>query len=117
MKFLHLADLHLGKRVNGFDLLEDQRYILEQVLALCDEHDVEAVLLAGDIYDAPVPPAAACTLLDWFLTHPEAHAALRRQAAESAEQFSAQQFAQRVERIYQMQLARRPACRAQGVSA
>ena len=87
MKFLHLADLHLGKRVNGFDLLEDQRYILEQVLALCDEHDVEAVLLAGDIYDAPVPPAAACTLLDWFLTHPEAHAALRRQAAESAEQF------------------------------
>lgn len=68
MKFLHLADLHLGKRVNGFDLLEDQRYILEQVLALCDEHDAEAVLLAGDIYDAPVPPAAACTLLDWFLT-------------------------------------------------
>ena len=56
MKFLHLADLHLGKRVNGFDLLEDQRYILEQVLALCDEHDAEAVLLAGDIYDAPVPP-------------------------------------------------------------
>lgn len=68
MKFLHLADLHLGKRVNGFDLLEDQRFILEQVLALCDEHDVEAVLLAGDIYDAPVPPASACTLLDWFLT-------------------------------------------------
>ena len=68
MKFLHLADLHLGKRVNGFDLLEDQRYILEQVLALCDECGAEAVLLAGDIYDAPVPPAAACTLLDWFLT-------------------------------------------------
>lgn len=68
MKFLHLADLHLGKRVNGFDLLEDQRYILEQVLALCDDHGAEAVLLAGDIYDAPVPPAAACTLLDWFLT-------------------------------------------------
>ena len=66
MKFLHLADLHLGKRVNGFDLLEDQRYILEQVLALCDDHGAEAVLLAGDIYDAPVPPAAACTLLDWF---------------------------------------------------
>ena len=68
MKFLHLADLHLGKRVNGFDLLEDQRYILEQVLGLCDDNGVEAVLLAGDIYDAPVPPAAACTLLDWFLT-------------------------------------------------
>ena len=68
MKLLHLADLHLGKRVNGFDLLEDQRYILEQVLGLCDDQGVEAVLLAGDIYDAPVPPAAACTLLDWFLT-------------------------------------------------
>ena len=68
MRFLHLADLHLGKRVNGFDMLEDQRFILEQVLALCQEHGVEAVVLAGDIYDAPVPPAAACTLLDWFLT-------------------------------------------------
>lgn len=68
MKFLHLADLHLGKRVNGFDLLEDQRYILEEILALCDDQGVEAVVVAGDIYDAPVPPAAACTLLDWFLT-------------------------------------------------
>ncbi len=68
MKFLHLADLHLGKRVNGFDMLEDQRFILEQILSLCEKHGVEAVLLAGDIYDTPVPPAAACTLLDWFLT-------------------------------------------------
>ena len=68
MKFLHLADLHLGKRVNGFDMLEDQRFILEQLLTLCDKHGVEAVVLAGDIYDTPVPPAAACTLLDWFLT-------------------------------------------------
>ena len=68
MKFLHLADLHLGKRVNGFDFLEDQRFILEQVLDICDKNKVEAVVLAGDIYDNPVPPAAACTLLDWFLT-------------------------------------------------
>ena len=68
MKFLHLGDLHLGKRVNGFDFLEDQRFILDQVLALCEEHAVQAVVLAGDIYDAPVPPAAAVTLLDWFLT-------------------------------------------------
>ena len=68
MKFLHLADLHLGKRVNGFDMLEDQRFILDQILTLCDKHGVEAVVLAGDIYDTPVPPAAACTLLDWFLT-------------------------------------------------
>ena len=68
MKFLHLADLHLGKRVNGFDMLEDQRFILEQILTLCEKHGVEAVVIAGDIYDTPVPPAAACTLLDWFLT-------------------------------------------------
>ena len=65
MKFLHLADLHLGKRVNGFDMLEDQRFILEQILTLCEKHGVEAVVIAGDIYDTPVPPAAACTLLDW----------------------------------------------------
>lgn len=68
MKLLHLGDLHLGKRVNGFDFLEDQRFILDQVLALCEEHGVQGVILAGDIYDAPVPPAAAVTLLDWFLT-------------------------------------------------
>ena len=59
MKFLQLSDLHLGKRVNGFDLLEDQRYILEQSLALCDSNKVDAVVLSGDIYDSPVPPAAA----------------------------------------------------------
>lgn len=68
MKLLHLADLHLGKRVNGFDLLEDQRAMLEQLLDLCDRRHPDAVLLAGDIYDAPVPPAAAVLLLDWFLT-------------------------------------------------
>ena len=49
MKLLHLADLHLGKRVNGFDMLEDQRFILEQILTLCDKHGVEAVVLAGDV--------------------------------------------------------------------
>lgn len=68
MKLLHLADLHLGKRVNGFDLLEDQRYILEQILSLCDARGVQAVALAGDLYDAAIPPAGAVLLLDWFLT-------------------------------------------------
>ena len=67
MNLLHLADL-LGKRVNGFDLLPDQRYILEQVLDLCTAHNVQAVALAGDIYDTALPPAAAVLLLDWFLT-------------------------------------------------
>ena len=68
LNLLHLADLHLGKRVNGFDLLPDQRYILEQVLDLCTAHNVQAVALAGDIYDTALPPAAAVLLLDWFLT-------------------------------------------------
>ena len=68
MKLLHLADLHLGKRVNEFSLLADQRHVLEQALALADRHAVDAVLLAGDLYDKPVPPAEAVELLDWFLT-------------------------------------------------
>lgn len=68
MRFLHLADLHLGKRVNGFDLLDDQRFILEQVVDLCAGRSVDAVVVAGDIYDVPQPPAGAVLLLDWFLT-------------------------------------------------
>ncbi len=68
MRFLHLSDLHLGKRVCEFSMLEDQQFILEQILALLDSHPVDAVLLAGDLYDKPVPPAEAVRLLDWFLT-------------------------------------------------
>ena len=68
MRFLHLSDLHLGKRVCEFSMLEDQKYILEQILALLDAHPVDGVLLAGDLYDKPVPPAEAVRLLDWFLT-------------------------------------------------
>ena len=68
MRFLHLSDLHLGKRVCEFSMLEDQRYILEQVLSLLDKTPVDGVLLAGDLYDKPVPPAEAVRLLDWFLT-------------------------------------------------
>lgn len=68
MKLLHLSDLHLGKRVNGFSMLEDQRVILTQIVDLAEEEKVDAVLLAGDLYDKPVPPAEAVTLLDRFLT-------------------------------------------------
>ena len=68
MRFAHLSDLHLGKRVCEFSMLEDQKYILEQILALLDAHPVDGVLLAGDLYDKPVPPAEAVHLLDWFLT-------------------------------------------------
>ena len=68
MRFLHLSDLHLGKRVCEFSMLDDQRYILEEILSLLDTRPVDAVLLAGDLYDKPVPPAEAVRLLDWFLT-------------------------------------------------
>lgn len=68
MELLHLADLHLGRRLNGFDLLDDQRFILEQIADLCTSRGVDAVLLAGDIYDTSLPSAGAVVLLDWFLT-------------------------------------------------
>ena len=60
MRFLHLSDLHLGKRVCEFSMLDDQRYILEQVLSLLDARPVDGVLLAGDLYDKPVPPPRRC---------------------------------------------------------
>lgn len=64
---IHLADLHLGKRVNGFSMLEDQRYILTEILELIDAETPDAVLIAGDVYDKPVPPAEAVALFDDFL--------------------------------------------------
>ena len=67
MRFIHLADLHIGKRVNGFPMLEDQRYILWQMLDRIKESDVDAVMIAGDIYDKPVPSAEAVDLFDDFL--------------------------------------------------
>lgn len=65
---MHLSDLHLGKRVNEFSMIEDQKYILEQILSLLDREAADAVLMAGDIYDKPVPPAEAVQLFDRFLT-------------------------------------------------
>ena len=67
MKIAHLSDLHLGKRVNEFSMLEDQRYILKQCLEIMDRERPDAVILAGDIYDKSVPPAEAVTLFDDFL--------------------------------------------------
>lgn len=68
MKLLHLADLHLGKRVNEFSMLKDQEYILEQVLSLADTQKVDGVLVAGDVFDKTVPSVEAVSLLDDFLT-------------------------------------------------
>jgi exonuclease SbcD len=67
MKLIHLSDLHLGKRVNGYSMLEDQRYILNQILDHIAVESPQAVLLCGDIYDRTVPPEEAVELFDHFL--------------------------------------------------
>lgn len=68
MKLIHLSDLHLGKRFNDFSMLEDQRYILHEILTIVDAEQPEAVLIAGDVYDKSVPSAEAVELFDSFLT-------------------------------------------------
>jgi len=68
MKLLHLGDIHLGKSVNEFSMIEDQRYILDKILEMIDIHSVDAVLVAGDVYDRSVPSEEAVKLLDYFLT-------------------------------------------------
>lgn len=67
MKLLHIADLHIGKTVNGFPMLEDQRHALAQVLAIAERENADALLLAGDIYDKSAPSAEAVALVDWLL--------------------------------------------------
>lgn len=68
MKFIHLSDLHIGKRVNDFSMLEDQAYILTEILNIIDDVTPDAVLIAGDIYDKSIPTAEAVQLFDDFLT-------------------------------------------------
>lgn len=67
MKLIHLSDLHLGKRVNDFSMLEDQQYILAEILQIIDREKPDGVLIAGDVYDKSVPSAEAVALLDDFL--------------------------------------------------
>ena len=68
MKFAHIADLHIGKRVHDFSMLEDQRYILDQMMKIFEEQKVDGVLIAGDVYDKTVPSAEAVQLFDEFIT-------------------------------------------------
>ena len=67
MKLMHLGDLHLGKSLGDFDLNEDQKYILDQILGIIDEREVDGILIAGDVYDRAVPSESATNLLDYFL--------------------------------------------------
>lgn len=68
MKFMHLSDLHIGKRVNEFSMLEDQKYILERILQIAADQGPDAIMIAGDIYDKSIPPAEAVEMFDEFLT-------------------------------------------------
>ena len=68
MKLIHLSDLHIGKRVNGFSMIEDQNYILEQILSAVRQEKPDGLIVAGDIYDKPVPSKEAVSLFDSFLT-------------------------------------------------
>ena len=67
MKLIHLGDLHIGKRVNEFSMLEDQEFILARILSVIEDEQPDGVLLAGDIYDKTVPSAEAVALFDRFL--------------------------------------------------
>ncbi len=67
MKLIHLSDLHIGKRVHAFSMISDQKYILNEILKLIGREQPDAVLIAGDIYDKPVPSAEAVEVFDGFL--------------------------------------------------
>ena len=67
MKLIHLSDIHLGKRVNEFSMLEDQAHILKKILAVVDEEKPDGVLIVGDVYDKSVPSTEAVQLFDDFL--------------------------------------------------
>ncbi|MBQ6935815.1 MAG: exonuclease SbcCD subunit D [Clostridia bacterium] len=69
MKFIHLSDLHLGKRVNEFSMIEDQEFILIKIMNIIDEQKPDAVIIAGDVYDKSVPSAEAVELFDNFLVN------------------------------------------------
>lgn len=68
MKLLHVSDLHIGKRLHDFSMLQDQEHILREILHIADEEAPDAVLIAGDIYDRAVPPAEAVALFGSFLS-------------------------------------------------
>lgn len=67
MKFIHLSDLHIGKRVNEFSMLEEQRYILLKILEIIEQEKPDAVLIAGDVYDKSQPSGEAVKMLDEFI--------------------------------------------------
>ena len=67
MRFLHISDLHIGKRISNVDLYEDQKFVLDQIVDMVTEYDCDAVLIAGDIYDRTQPSERAIGMVDSFL--------------------------------------------------
>ena len=67
MRFFHLSDLHIGKQLYGYSLLEDQEWVLNKIYELIDKERPDGVLIAGDVYDKSVPAAEAVTVFDRFL--------------------------------------------------
>ena len=68
MKFIHLGDLHIGKKLNGFELLEDQKDILEKIIITALEKQADSILISGDIYDKASPSEEAVKVFDDFIT-------------------------------------------------
>lgn len=68
MRLIHLGDLHLGKSLGDYSLVEDQKFILDQILDIVKERSVDGVMVAGDVFDRSIPPEAAVNLLDDFLS-------------------------------------------------
>ena len=68
MKIMHLSDLHIGKQIYEQSLIEDQKYILNQILQIIKQENVSVLMLCGDIYDRAIPPSEAVLLFDYFLT-------------------------------------------------
>lgn len=67
MKLLHISDLHLGRSLRDFDLIDDQKYILDQIIGICEKEGIKAILIAGDVYDKKIPNESAVALLNDFL--------------------------------------------------
>lgn len=68
MKIMHLADLHIGKNVDGYSMIEDQIYALKEIVNLLEKEEVDVLLIAGDIYQNSVPSAEAIKVFDDFIT-------------------------------------------------
>lgn len=68
MRLMHLSDLHLGIKVYEFDLFEDQKYMLDNIIKIAKAKDVDGIMISGDVYDRPIPPAESVALFDSFLT-------------------------------------------------